>query len=163
MFFAPGSDSAYASLLTLSTVRAGKRDVIHDDLFFVCFGEVCQTAIHTHLQLQRRRRASDATHDSGRGDAPQRTRSCSAPLISEVMSLQGAESSLLRPAHAVTQTEETQGERENAQTQMAGSNADETAEARAPAIHSAAGAWVPPHRRARKVGFADSARPDGIH
>ena len=142
------------------SVLVGKRDVIHDELFFVCFSEVCQTAIHTQLQLQRRR---------GGSDAPQRTRSRSAPLISEVAPLQGSESPL-RPVHTDREKEETeresaQTEREReeaqsarAQTQLARGVVDETEEATAPA----ASAWVPPHRRARKVSFAGSAQPAGI-
>ena len=124
-----------ASATKLSAVGLRQRDVIHDDLFFVCFGEVCQTAIHSQLQQQKRRRAtSDATHESGvcgdrLSNAPQQTRSCSTPQVLELVPLQ-----------ATTVTENTAGGAK---------------ECPAPT----ATAWVPPHRRVRKVSFIDGTSP----
>ena len=115
-----------ASATKLSAAGLRKRDVIHDDLFFVCFGEVCQTAIHSQLQQQRRRRAcNDVSHAADRcgdraGVAPQRTQSHSTPQELKLMPLQDS-----------TGGDENAGER--------------------PA--STATAWVPPHRRSRKVSF----------
>jgi hypothetical protein len=83
--------------------------------------------------------------------------------------LQGSESPL-RPAHTDREREETQRERaqtererEGAQsapahTELEGGVVDEAEEAAAPA----ASAWVPPHRRARKVSFAGGPQPAGI-
>lgn len=124
-----------ASATKLSSVGLRKRDVIHDDLFFICFGEVCQTAIHSQLQLQRRQRAaSDVSHKSGIcGDSvsssPQRTRSRSIPQTLELVPLQ-----------ATTVTENT----------TSGADGRSTIKA-----------WVPPHRRARKVSFVDCTSPPG--
>lgn len=97
-----------ASSTRLSTVGLRKRDVIHDDLFYICFDEVCQTAIHKQMQRRRRGRAAStqstfetdrekerererqqatgpavamavAGDGNGRGNGPGRTRSRSTP------------------------------------------------------------------------------------
>ena len=103
-----------ASATKLSSVGLRKRDIIHDDLFFVCFSEVCQTAIHTQLQHQRKRLGSDTS------DAP---RPCA-------------------PATVVPGADEREPQRERIQK-------------------LSATAWVPPHRRVRKVDFADGVPPSG--
>ena len=104
-----------ASSTRLSTVGLRKRDVIHDDLFYICFDEVCQTAIHKQMQRRRRGRAAStqstfetdrekerererqqatgpavamavAGDGNGRGNGPGRTRSRSTPEV-RVMSV----------------------------------------------------------------------------
>lgn len=160
-----------ASATKLGSVGLRKRDIVHDDLFFVCFSEVCQTAIHTQLQHQRKRLASDTSNTFRCGDqvgsAPQQTRTRSTPHMTigtsssslDAISLRLEEDGLEGEVHRGRGVGDTSTRRAPPATVVGG--ADEIESERERRQKPSATAWVPPHRRVRKVGFADGVPPPG--